>query len=72
MSTSPRVIRVPRNGNLHLVCVAFPHGHEDLANLRIASYFCTYAEMWVKVKSVYKLTITSAEKSALTSMLDTC
>ncbi|KAJ5907291.1 uncharacterized protein N7473_004207 [Penicillium subrubescens] len=38
----------------------------------LTSYFCTYAEMWVKVKSVYKLTITSAEKSALTSMLDTC
>ncbi|KAJ5318189.1 hypothetical protein PENANT_c052G05517 [Penicillium antarcticum] len=38
----------------------------------LASYHCTYAEMWVKVKSVYKLTITSAEKVALTDMLDTC
>jgi hypothetical protein len=38
----------------------------------IASYYCTYAKMWVKVKSVYSLTITSAEKSALTSMLNTC
>jgi len=28
--------------------------------------------MWVKVKSVYDLTITSAEKTALTSMLNTC
>lgn len=37
-----------------------------------ASYYCTYAKMWTKVKSVYKLTITSAEKSALTSMLNTC
>lgn len=35
-------------------------------------YYCTYAKMWVKVKSVYSLTITSAEKSALTSMLNTC
>lgn len=35
-------------------------------------YYCTYAKMWVKVKSVYGLTITSAEKSALTSMLNTC
>lgn len=38
----------------------------------LQSYWCTYAEMWVKVKSVYDLTITSAEKSALTSMLNTC
>jgi hypothetical protein len=72
MSTSPRVIKDPRNGNLHLVCVAFYHGHESLTNIGIASYYCTYAEMWVKVKSVYKLTITSAEKTALTSMLNTC
>lgn len=38
----------------------------------LTSYYCTYAKMWTKVKSVYKLTITSAEKSALTSMLNTC
>lgn len=38
----------------------------------LASYYCTYAKMWVKVKSVYSLTITSAEKTALTSMLNTC
>ncbi|KAL5357098.1 hypothetical protein BJX96DRAFT_4067 [Aspergillus floccosus] len=38
----------------------------------LESYHCTYARMWVKVKSVYDLTITSAEKSALVSMLDTC
>ena len=37
-----------------------------------ALYYCTYAKMWVKVKSVYSLTITSAEKSALASMLNTC
>ncbi|KAF2743874.1 secreted protein-like protein [Sporormia fimetaria CBS 119925] len=36
------------------------------------AYYCTYAKMWVKVKSVYGLTITSSEKSALTSMLNTC
>ena len=36
------------------------------------SYHCTYAEMWVKVKSVYNLTITSDEKTALAGMLDTC
>lgn len=38
----------------------------------LTSYYCVYARMWVKVKSVYSLTITSAEKSALTSMLGTC
>ena len=46
---------------------------DDLvANDLAASYYCTYAKMWVKVKNVYKLTITSAEKTALTSMLNTC
>lgn len=40
--------------------------------LCVASYYCTYAKMWVKVKSVYDLTITTDEKSALTSMLNTC
>ena len=38
----------------------------------LQSYWCTYAKMWVKVKSVYGLTVKSAEKSALTSMLNTC
>ena len=38
----------------------------------LTTYYCTYAKMWVKVKSVYSLTITSAEKTALTSMLNTC
>jgi hypothetical protein len=43
-----------------------------IANCETASYYCTYAKMWVKVKYVYSLTITSAEKAALTSMLATC
>lgn len=38
----------------------------------LTSYYCKYSKMWIKVKSVYGLTITSAEKSALTSMLATC
>ncbi|KNG44324.1 secreted protein [Stemphylium lycopersici] len=38
----------------------------------LTSYYCTYSKMWIKVKSVYGLTITSAEKTALTSMLATC
>jgi hypothetical protein len=43
-----------------------------VTDLVVASYYCTYAKMWVKVKSVYSLTITTAEKAALTSMLATC
>ncbi|MEV4134379.1 HNH endonuclease family protein [Dactylosporangium sp. NPDC049742] len=35
-------------------------------------YWCTYAQDWVTVKSFYKLTVTAAEKSALTEMLATC
>ncbi|KAH7411016.1 hypothetical protein BKA64DRAFT_741635 [Cadophora sp. MPI-SDFR-AT-0126] len=38
----------------------------------LTSYYCTYAKMYTKVKSVYKLTVTTAEKAALTSMLNTC
>ncbi|KAJ3493181.1 hypothetical protein NLG97_g4896 [Lecanicillium saksenae] len=37
-----------------------------------ASFHCTYAKSWVAVKSYYKLTITSAEQSALKDMLATC
>lgn len=39
---------------------------------KLESYWCTYAKMWIKVKYVYDLTITSAEKSALVTMMDTC
>jgi len=38
----------------------------------LSGYYCTYAKMWTAVKYKYKLTINSAEKSALTSMLGTC
>lgn len=38
----------------------------------LASFYCTYAKAWVQVKYTWALTITSAEKSALTSMLNTC
>jgi hypothetical protein len=38
----------------------------------LTSYYCTYARMWVRVKYVWALTVTSAEKTALTSMLGTC
>jgi hypothetical protein len=35
-------------------------------------YWCPYAERWVGVKSLYGLTVTAAEKSALEEMLATC
>ena len=35
-------------------------------------YWCTYAKMWVAVKYKFKLTVNSAEKSALTDMLGRC
>lgn len=38
----------------------------------LSSYYCTYACMWVKVKSVWGLSVTAAERSALASMLNTC
>ncbi|KAF5872179.1 uncharacterized protein Bfra_005533 [Botrytis fragariae] len=38
----------------------------------LTTYWCTYAKMWIKVKSVYKLTVTSAEKAALVTMMATC
>jgi hypothetical protein len=38
----------------------------------LSSFYCTYAKAWVRVKYVWALTVTSAEKSTLTSMLATC
>ncbi|OAQ66454.1 hypothetical protein VFPPC_16033 [Pochonia chlamydosporia 170] len=38
----------------------------------LKTFWCTYAKSWVQVKSFYKLTITDAEKGALSGMLDTC
>jgi hypothetical protein len=38
----------------------------------LTSYWCTYARMWVGSKYKWALTVNTAEKSALTSMLNTC
>ncbi|KAK1831527.1 hypothetical protein QBC39DRAFT_351514 [Podospora conica] len=38
----------------------------------LTSFYCTYARSWVSVKSTWQLSVTSAEKTALTSMLNTC
>jgi hypothetical protein len=34
--------------------------------------WCTYAEDWIAVKTHWKLTVTTAEKSALEDMLEKC
>jgi hypothetical protein len=44
----------------------------DLWKPPLSSFYCTYAKSWVQVKSYWALSITSAEKTALTSMLNTC
>lgn len=36
------------------------------------TYWCQYAKDWILVKSYWKLTVTKAEKGALTEMLGTC
>lgn len=35
-------------------------------------YWCTYAQNWITVKRVWQLSVTTAEKGALTDMLGTC
>ncbi|MFR9780441.1 HNH endonuclease family protein [Micromonospora sp. MS34] len=37
-----------------------------------AAFRCTYARAWIQVKWYYKLSVDSAEKSALNGMLSTC
>lgn len=37
-----------------------------------AAYHCTYATKWIRIKHDWRLSVTSAEKSSLTSMLSTC
>ncbi|KAH6676603.1 secreted protein-like protein [Halenospora varia] len=65
--TNPQLLAVTDNVNQ----AKSDSGPEDWKP-PLTSFYCTYARMWVKVKSVYALTITSAEKTALTSMLNTC
>jgi hypothetical protein len=49
-------------------------GDKDPADWKppLTSFYCTYAKAWVDVKYEWGLTVDSAEKSALTSMLATC
>jgi hypothetical protein len=38
----------------------------------VEAFWCQYAQEWIAVKSYWQLTVTKAEKSALTAMLGTC
>lgn len=49
-------------------------GDQDPATWQppLSSFACTYARAWIQVKWYHSLSVDSAEKSALTSMLGTC
>ncbi|MFG3345120.1 HNH endonuclease family protein [Streptomyces sp. NPDC048018] len=65
--TRPQLIAVTDNVNQ-------AKGDQDPAEWlpSLTSYRCTYARMWVQVKYYYNLSIDSAEKSALQSILNGC
>ncbi|WP_256107252.1 HNH endonuclease family protein [Streptomyces sp. ODS05-4] len=65
--TRPQLLAVTDNVNQ-------AKGDQDPAEWlpSVASYRCTYARMWVHVKHHWKLSVDSAEKSALSSILNGC
>ncbi|MEV5971002.1 HNH endonuclease family protein [Streptomyces sp. NPDC051921] len=65
--TRPQLIAVTDNVNQ-------AKGDQDPAEWlpSVTSYRCTYARMWVQVKYYYDLSVDSAEKSALQSILNGC
>ncbi|NUS14009.1 MAG: HNH endonuclease [Streptomyces sp.] len=64
--TRPQLLAVSASSNRS-------KGDDDPAEwLPRASYRCTYARAWVQVKHYYGLTVDSAEKSALSSILSGC
>ena len=65
-TTRPQLLAVSASSNRS-------KGDDDPAEwLPRASYQCTYARAWVQVKHYYGLTVDSAEKSALSSILSGC
>ena len=65
-TTRPQLVAVSASSNR-------AKGDDDPAEwLPQASYQCTYARAWVQVKNYYDLTVDSAEKSALSSILSGC
>ncbi|MEV6601098.1 HNH endonuclease family protein [Actinoplanes sp. NPDC051346] len=65
--TRPQLIAVTDNVNQ-------AKGDQDPSTWQpsIGSYRCTYAKMWIAVKSYWGLTLQATEKSALQTTLDTC
>ncbi|KAI0086756.1 hypothetical protein BDY19DRAFT_871775, partial [Irpex rosettiformis] len=65
--TRPQLVAVTDNLNES-------KGDKDIANWQppLVSFQCTYARAWVEVKHFYDLTIDTAEKSALQTILNGC
>ena len=65
--TRPQLIAVTDNVNQS-------KGDQDPSQWQpsIPSYRCTYAKMWITVKSYWALNLQSTEKTALQTMLNTC
>ncbi|MGA5304600.1 HNH endonuclease family protein [Nucisporomicrobium flavum] len=65
--TRPQLIAVTDNVNQ-------AKGDQDPSTWQpsVTSYRCTYAKMWIAVKSYWALTLQSSEKTALQTMLNTC
>ncbi|QUQ67540.1 HNH endonuclease family protein [Kutzneria sp. CA-103260] len=65
--TDPQLIAVTDNVNQS-------KGDQDPSTWQPSrtAFRCTYAEMWIKVKSVWGLTLQSTEKTALQTMLNGC
>jgi hypothetical protein len=65
--TRPQLIAVSATSNR-------AKGDQDPSQWKPANqaYWCQYAESWVTVKHYWRLTVTTAEKAALTDMLEGC
>jgi hypothetical protein len=63
--TRPQLLTVSASSNRS-------KGDQDPWKPPSRDYWCRYAEDWITVKSYWRLTVTSAEKTALTDMLGTC
>jgi hypothetical protein len=65
--TRPQLFAVSLNSNR-------AKGDQDPSLWKPSSrgFWCEYAQDWIAVKHYWKLTVTSAEKEALTDMLETC
>jgi len=65
--TRPQLIAVSRTSNR-------AKGDQDPSQWKPPNrdYWCTYAENWIAVKHHWQLSVTSAEKAALSDMLETC